>query len=803
MSGTGVPSSIPKLDATGMNWAIFCVRFQDAVEAKGFWDHFDGSSPRPGAADDAKPTAEEKAAHKLWDKDEMSAKSLLTQKIPDSTLMRVHGKPTVHARWEAIKKEYTEKGAYAQTDMRVRFLDMRCPDKANVHEFLDSLCVKREELASVGVKIDEKDYQSTILSSLPSALANFASIQLAAARMYALTQTIDPDILISLISEEFERQKNQHASSARCSGGKSKNDGDEAMSVTGGSSKGKSSGGKGSANWRSRITCWNCGEKGHFKDKCPKPPKDNDGKGKGKDKDTKPSGSANAVVDDSDSDIAFAVSCETKDESDDGRESTSATSIHPPSSHASMPDLFQVSDTESDAGHEADVDDDDEDGWFSEVASDAGDYADNAWDADEDGEPLVVAEPPVEDAFVASPHERAADTAPRVEILDSGTTRHISPYSNDFDTLTDIPPKPLRAANQGSFSAVGMGELVIDVPNGVEASQLRLTEVLYSPEVGYTLVSIGRLDDMGFTSTFGGGRCVIRAPDGARVGVIPKNSKGLYRIEHELDSANAVGEKISIDQLHRRLGHISPAVAKRLISNNLVSGVRFEETSSGDPFFCESCVYAKATRRPVPKQREGDRATEFGGEIHSDLWGPAPVESKGGKRYYVTYTDDKTRLTNIYFLAKKSGAFDSYKDYEAWCGTQLDAKIKCLHSDKGGKYEGREFILHLNSRGTTQKRTVHDTPQQNGVAERRNRVIVEHIRALLHASGLPRFLWAEAARHVVWLMNRTSTKAVDGQTPYEAAFGKKPDLRDVREWGEKVWVRVEGGDKLGGRVREG
>ena len=52
-------------------------------------------------------------------------------------------------------------------------------------------------------------------------------------------------------------------------------------------------------------------------------------------------------------------------------------------------------------------------------------------------------------------------------------------------------------------------------------------------------------------------------------------------------------------------------------------------------------------------------------------------------------------------------------------------------------------------------------------------------------------------------MNRTSTKAVDGKTPYEAAFKKKPDLRDVHEWGETVWVRIEGGDKLGGHVREG
>jgi hypothetical protein len=74
---------------------------------------------------------------------------------------------------------------------------------------------------------------------------------------------------------------------------------------------------------------------------------------------------------------------------------------------------------------------------------------------------------------------------------------------------------------------------------------------------------------------------------------------------------------------------------------------------------------------------------------------------------------------------------------------------------------------------------------------------------LLHASGLPRFLWGEAARHVVWLMNRILTRAVDGKTPYEASFGKKLDLHHVHEWGEKVWVRTEKGDKLGGCVTEG
>jgi hypothetical protein len=58
----------------------------------------------------------------------------------------------------------------------------------------------------------------------------------------------------------------------------------------------------------------------------------------------------------------------------------------------------------------------------------------------------------------------------------------------------------------------------------------------------------------------------------------------------------------------------------------------------------------------------------------------------------------------------------------------------------------------------------------------------------------------EAAWHIIWLMNRTSTKAVDNMTPYKAAFSKKADLQALKEWGEKVWVQIEGGNKLGGRV---
>ena len=110
---------------------------------------------------------------------------------------------------------------------------------------------------------------------------------------------------------------------------------------------------------------------------------------------------------------------------------------------------------------------------------------------------------------------------------------------------------------------------------------------------------------------------------------------------------------------------------------------------------------------------------------------------KGGRKYYIMFTDDATRLTHLYLLWTKDEAFRTYKEYEAWSQTQLDARIKILHLDRGSEYMGAEFVSHLKAQGMEQKLTVHDMPAHNGVAERRNHTILEHIQALLHASVLP------------------------------------------------------------------
>jgi transposase InsO family protein len=139
------------------------------------------------------------------------------------------------------------------------------------------------------------------------------------------------------------------------------------------------------------------------------------------------------------------------------------------------------------------------------------------------------------------------------------------------------------------------------------------------------------------------------------------------------------------------------------------------------------------------------------------------------------------RYTVTYLLHTKDEALEAYKSFEAWAITQGHCTvIKVLRSDRGGEYLSGAFDQHLKKAGTARKLTTHDTPQLNGVAERLNRTLLERIRALTHASGLPKSLWGEALRHAAWLKNRTAMCALDGKTPFEALYGRPPDLSTLR-----------------------
>src|SRR5271155_296226 len=381
----------------------------------------------------------------------------------------------------------------------------------------------------------------------------------------------------------------------------------------------------------------------------------------------------------------------------------------------------------------------------------------------------------------------------------------MSGFRHRFINFVEIEPKPITAADKRTFSAIGQGDMYVYLPNEDSSPpRVILKNVLYALDMGVTLVSISRNAAARSIVVFAGDTCQIYDKEWKIIGRI-KVKGGLYRVyaTHPIEEeyAGKAKEVLTIDELHRRLGHVSHERARLLVKKGLVEGVELDMNSKAT--VCESCEWAKGERKAIVRVRDERRTTTVGEEIHSDLWGPAPVETINHKRYYISFTDDYSRYSNVYFLNAKDEAFTAYQYYEAWMKTQHNVQIKSLHSDRGGEYLSEEFSNHLKKAGTTRKLTVHDTPEYNGVAERLNRTIIAKVRAMLHDSDLPKFLWGEATRHAVYLKNRTWTRTLGETTPFEVLTGKKPDLSTIHPWGCRVRVHDTSGSKLDGRSKIG
>ncbi|KAE9382657.1 hypothetical protein BT96DRAFT_845260, partial [Gymnopus androsaceus JB14] len=135
---------------------------------------------------------------------------------------------------------------------------------------------------------------------------------------------------------------------------------------------------------------------------------------------------------------------------------------------------------------------------------------------------------------------------------------------------TPCAPKQFRTANKDLFEAKKNGNVEIPLVGG---NPLPLPNTLYVLEIANTLISVGTLDDAGYYVTFGGGQAVITDPDGIVVGTIPKTD-GLYRVLRDaVGESHAAIEKVSLDELHRQMGHISPSAAKKLVTGKFVDGV--------------------------------------------------------------------------------------------------------------------------------------------------------------------------------------------------------------------------------------
>ena len=227
---------------------------------------------------------------------------------------------------------------------------------------------------------------------------------------------------------------------------------------------------------------------------------------------------------------------------------------------------------------------------------------------------------------------------------------------------------------------------------------------------------------------------------------------------------------------HRRFAHHNHADIRMMFDNKWVEGVKLDSKLPPDPI-CEPCLAGKMHANPFPTSNH--RAKHPLELVHTDIHGPTPVQSHQGYRYWALFKDDCTRLRCVIPLKKKSDTYGAFKVFKAFAENLFDCKIKATRDDKGGEYMSKEFEEFCLEHGIERQHTTRNRPQQNGDAERDNRLFGERITAMLAESGLPPQFWLECLMALVYVLNRCPTSALKGMTPYEAAYKRKPNVSNL------------------------
>ncbi|KAI3780168.1 hypothetical protein L2E82_10129 [Cichorium intybus] len=179
---------------------------------------------------------------------------------------------------------------------------------------------------------------------------------------------------------------------------------------------------------------------------------------------------------------------------------------------------------------------------------------------------------------------------------------------------------------------------------------------------------------------------------------------------------------------------------------------------------CESCLLGKMTKSPFKGSFEkGEGLLDI---IHTVVCGPFRSTTKDGTRFYVTFTDDFSRYGYIYLIKHKSDTFEKFKEFKNEVENKLGRKIKMLRSDRGGEYLSIEFLDYLKECGIVSQLTPPRTPQLNGVAERRNRTLLDMVHSMMSRASLPIHFWGYALETAAHILNLVPTKKV-AKTPHE------------------------------------
>ena len=387
--------------------------------------------------------------------------------------------------------------------------------------------------------------------------------------------------------------------------------------------------------------------------------------------------------------------------------------------------------------------------------------------------------------FVAS-SVLLADSYP-LWIIDSGATNHVARERVTFVEYRRVPAgnKWIYVGNNARVEVKGVGTCKLNLRGG---RVLFLHDVLYAPEIRRNLVSVTCLLDLGYCINFYS-RSVELKIDSVSIGygfltngfmVLDVEPDVNYAIDGCFSNIALTSDADITDEVwHARLGHIGQERMNRLAREGLL-GTRAKIQLS----ICEHCLAGKATRKPFGKAIRSESTLQL---IHSDICGPMNVKARHGASYFITFIDDFSRFGHVYLISHKSEALDCFIRYMNEVENQTERKVKTLRTDRGGEYLSDMFKTICNDRGIIRQLTIPGTPQQNGVAERRNRTLLEMVRSMMAQANLPISYWGDALLTAAYILNKVPSKSVPS-TPYERWTGRKPDLSNLRPWGSAAYV---------------
>ena len=383
-------------------------------------------------------------------------------------------------------------------------------------------------------------------------------------------------------------------------------------------------------------------------------------------------------------------------------------------------------------------------------------------------------------------------------VLDTGATCHISPERSDFQNLTPIQPHPIKGLGGACVNAVGMGTIELAVGDG---KFLMLRNALFAPSSSVQLISIGVLNkDSKTVSCFDENVCwILDKQTGATIarGEIP-NGQNLYSISSfapyivpspsRADDTSLYATRVpDIETWHRRLGHCNTRTIIDMARNNIVQGMPIN--LSAMPPRCEHCILGKQARSPVPKMREGSKATRWLERVFVDLCGPMSSTSKSGHSYAMNIIDDYSSYVWTIPLKNKSDAAEALRTWHYVVENQSGERLKILVTDNG-ELLSHTVSIWCGNNGIEHHFTAPYTSAHNGRAERLHRTLLEKARTMRLACNAPTSLWDEFYATAAYLTALTATSSLNGRTPFELWFGHPPSLSHLREIGCKAFALI-------------